>query len=51
MKRQVYGMVADIEKVISRKSERCDKCQHETEKCTKLFVTPCTLRTVCVKLK
>ena len=29
----------------------CDKCQHETEKCTKLFVTPCTLRTVCVELK
>lgn len=50
MKRQVYGMVADIAKVISRRSEKCDRCQHETPTCQKLYVTPHTLRTVCVEL-
>lgn len=50
MKKKIYGMVADIKQVISRKSERCAHCQHETAACVKLYVRAGSNRTVCVEM-
>lgn len=51
MEREVYGMTANIASVISRKTEKCDKCKCETPTCKKLYVTHGSNRTVCVELE
>lgn len=50
MKKKIFGMVADVATVISRKSEKCLHCQKETATCRKLYVRAGSNRTVCVEL-
>lgn len=50
MKKKIYGMMIDIKDVISRKSERCATCAHETATCKKLYVRMGSNRTVCVEM-
>lgn len=50
MKKKIYGTVADIKQLISKKTEMCEYCQHETAACAKLYVKAGSNRTVCVEL-
>lgn len=50
MKKKIWGMMYDIGRVISRKSEKCAHCQHETATCAKLYVKAGRNITVCVDM-
>lgn len=50
MKKKIFGMVVDVARVISGKSEKCLHCQKETETCRKLYVRAGSNRTICVEL-
>lgn len=51
MEKKVLGMTADIKDVISRRSEKCARCEKETQTCAKLYVKTGSNRTVCVEME
>lgn len=51
MEKQVFGMTANIKKVISEKSMKCLHCMKETKDCVKLYKRAGSNVTMCVELE
>lgn len=50
MRRSVFGVEYDIERIISSKMQKCEGCKQETATCRKLYVRKGRNSTICVEI-